>query len=179
MTKKDTKFKKGHEPWNKGKTGVYSKEVLARMSKANKGRESWCKGMKGITLNTGKTHFKKGQAPWNKGKKAIYSNKTLEKMSKAKRGKPSGRKGKRFPGQLGEGTANWAGDEVSYSGLHYWVMRHLGNPDTCEHCGKSGLSGHEIHWANKDHKYKRNLKDWLRLCAKCHKEYDKKQGHNY
>jgi len=29
-----------------------------------------------------------------------------------------------------------------------------------------------IQWANKDHKYKRDISDWMRLCAKCHTHYD-------
>ena len=29
-----------------------------------------------------------------------------------------------------------------------------------------------IHWANIDHKYRRNLDDWIGLCAKCHRRYD-------
>ena len=79
-----------------------------------------------------------------------------------------------------ENTANYCsltcyskGEEVGYNGLHKWVQRHLGKPDTCEHCGKSGLSSRDIHWANKSGEYKRDLDDWIRLCKMCHNEYDK------
>ena len=37
--KKLSKAKLGHEPWHKGKTGVYSKDALEKMSKAKKGRK--------------------------------------------------------------------------------------------------------------------------------------------
>ena len=30
-------FKKGHKPWNKGKTGVYSEEAKRKISEAMKG----------------------------------------------------------------------------------------------------------------------------------------------
>ena len=30
-------FKKGHKPWNKGKTGVYSEEAKRKISEALKG----------------------------------------------------------------------------------------------------------------------------------------------
>lgn len=30
----------------------------------------------------------------------------------------------------------------------------------------------KIHWANISRLYKRDLDDWMRLCAKCHKAYD-------
>ena len=97
---------------------------------------------------------------------------TKRKISETKTGTPSGRKG--IPGKLqNENHPSWKGEEVSYSGLHYWVSRKLGKPDTCEHCGKDGLKGKYIHWANKSREYKRDLEDWLRLCAKCHKKYDK------
>ena len=74
----------------------------------------------------------------------------------------------------GERHYEWKGGNVGYRGLHRWVNKELGKPDTCEHCGTNGLSGHQIHWANKSGEYKRELTDWLRLCVKCHKEYDKK-----
>lgn len=69
----------------------------------------------------------------------------------------------------------WKDKRVGYSGLHKWVNKYLGHPDTCEHCGKSGLSGHDIHWANKSGEYKRDLTDWLRLCSVCHGKYDSTQ----
>lgn len=68
----------------------------------------------------------------------------------------------------------WKGDKIGYSGIHMWVRKSLGTPEICENCKKEGLKGMQIHWANKDHTYKRNLKDWIRLCARCHKKYDLK-----
>lgn len=73
---------------------------------------------------------------------------------------------------VNENNPSWKGDDVGYWGLHHWVIRNLGQPDICDHCGKSGLKGKAIHWANKSHKYKRDLSDWLRLCVRCHKIYD-------
>ena len=66
----------------------------------------------------------------------------------------------------------WAGDDVGYLGLHSWISRKLGKPSTCENCGRTGLVGHEIHWASISGEYKRDLKDWIRLCAKCHYHFD-------
>lgn len=126
------------------------------------------------------TEFKEGFTPWNKGKKTgikpwlgkARSEETKEKIRKAKTGVPSPAKGR--PSSIAnEKHPNWKGDFVSYSGMHYWVSRKLGKPDACEHCPKKGLKGRQIHWANKSHQYKRELSDWLRLCAKCHKAYDR------
>jgi hypothetical protein len=69
---------------------------------------------------------------------------------------------------------NWKGDKVGYEALHRWVSSHKGKPKVCEHCGVVETNNYKIHWANKSHKYFRDLNDWLRLCAKCHKKYDKK-----
>ena len=135
--------------------------------------------------------FQKGHTPWNKGKKLpqITGEKhpMWGKHYSAEIRKTMGRrKGYSLPEEhkrkiseamkgkyLGKNNWNWKGDNIGYGGLHRWVERELGKPDTCEHCEKSGLSGQNIHWANKDHSYKRKLEDWLRLCVFCHKQYDK------
>lgn len=62
----------------------------------------------------------------------------------------------------------WKGTLGEYRTLHEWVERQLGKPNTCESCGKSGLSGRKIHWANKSGRYLREKNDWLRLCVPCH-----------
>lgn len=70
----------------------------------------------------------------------------------------------------------WKGDKVGYYALHHWINKKLGRPGTCEICGITGLWGKKIGWANKDHKYKRVLKDWMRLCRKCHRQHDLKNN---
>lgn len=74
--------------------------------------------------------------------------------------------------QKGEKNWNWQGDYPKYWAVHKYIIRHYGQPDTCEHCGKSGLKGQRINWANKDNNYKRDINEWLRLCVRCHREYD-------
>lgn len=77
---------------------------------------------------------------------------------------------------LGENSFSWKGDDVGKRAVHHWVVKNLGKPDTCEHCGKKELRSRFINWANKDHKYKRRINDWLRLCVKCHRQYDIKNN---
>ena len=72
----------------------------------------------------------------------------------------------------GEKNPRWKGDDVGYRSLHIWVENKLGKPIKCKFCGKKG-KGRQIHWANKDHKYKRNIKDWIPLCSSCQGKYDK------
>lgn len=104
--------------------------------------------------------FQIGNTVWL-GRK--HSEEARQKMSKAKRGK-----------KTNEDHPHWKGDNVGYVALHGWVKRRLGKPNQCEKCGENG-SGHRMHWANKSGEYKRDLSDWLRLCAKCHKRYDTKR----
>lgn len=74
---------------------------------------------------------------------------------------------------------NWKGDKVGYSALHDWVERKLGKPDTCASCGRDKLTGHYIQWANISGQYRRDLTDWIRLCAKCHWHFDRRGVVNF
>ena len=110
------------------------------------------------------------------------SNLARLKMSKARKayfkrvgGYPEETKAKQRL-RRGDVLYNWKGNDAGYSALHCWVKLWLGKPKTCEHCKTTGLTGYSIHWANKSGLYKRELSDWIRLCAKCHKKYDAKKG---
>ena len=78
-------------------------------------------------------------------------------------------------GKFGRDHPRWKGNNAGYSALHRWVSYHRGSPKKCEHCGKDGLTGRQIHWANKSGNYLRDLTDWIRLCVSCHRKYDKEQ----
>ncbi len=69
----------------------------------------------------------------------------------------------------------WKGERVGYSALHKWVKKMLGQPNRCEQCGKEGLFGKRIGWANVSGLYKRELTDWIRLCKSCHHYYDRRE----
>lgn len=55
------RFLKGSVPWNKGKTAIYSKETLEKMSKSKLGKHM-----------SSKTEFKKRHKTWNKNMKHLY-----------------------------------------------------------------------------------------------------------
>jgi hypothetical protein len=63
-------------------------------------------------------------------------------------------------------------ENIGYGGLHFWVYKVLGKPLICSWC----KSIKNIQWANVSHQYKRDIKDWLSLCAKCHNNYDRQTG---
>lgn len=125
--------------------------------KARKGTPAWNKGIE--------LHYE----VWNKDKKGLQEawNKGNGEYAK-KLGF-----GKWMAGRFGEEANQWKGDAVGYGALHDWVRRKLGTPKKCEKCGFESSNGRRFHWANKSHQYKRELNDWMRLCAKCHKEYDR------
>lgn len=59
---------------------------------------------------------------------------------------------------------------MSYWSIHRWVEKELGKPHACEFCGTA--DERQYHWSNKSGEYKKDLRDWQRLCVPCHKTYD-------
>lgn len=108
----------------------------------------------------------------------VFSPETLEKFRQNMIGNKKNVGRKMHPNtraallkaNTGKNSKNWKGNKATYSSLHDWVERHLGKPSKCEHCGTT--EKRMYHWANKSHKYKRILSDWIRLCVPCHKRYD-------
>lgn len=78
-------------------------------------------------------------------------------------------KGKKCPQWTGEKSSSWKGELAGYSAIHHWVNTHFKKPDNCENCNNKL----KLTWANKDGKYSRERNDWLCLCYKCHKKFDK------
>ena len=114
--------------------------------------------------------FVKGNVPWTKG--IGHTEETKLKISQ----------NNYWNGKTGKLHPQWRGDKVGYSGIHAWVYKHLGKAKKCENPNciypRVGSKGRFLkktkryEWANKDHKYRRNLKDWISLCVSCHKLYD-------
>lgn len=111
---------------------------------------SW-KAIKHCSIKCAST-WKPGRVAWNQGKKYKIGPR---------------------PGVMPKADKHWSfkGDQVGYRGLHKWVELVLGKPKTCESCGKKG-TGHDMHWANISGEYLRITEDWVRLCPKCHGEFD-------
>lgn len=61
--------------------------------------------------------------------------------------------------------------QAQYASVHRWVRHHLGTPQHCEKCGTTEKRMYA--WANISGEYKRDLKDWMRLCYPCHARLDK------
>lgn len=179
--KHSRQFKKYGQPKTDEEMRVIVSKMMSERSKGNqyvlgkrwKMNEKKRLAMVGITTNTGKTHFKKGFTPWNKGLSGWVTEEHRQALIDCATGRTPWNKGKTMMQTQGEKNWIWAGDNVSYRSLHKWVQRHLGKPGECEQCDRKNLTEHQIHWSNISGDYLRDLEDWQRLCAKCHKAYDK------
>jgi len=110
----------------------------------------------------------------NKGK-----NKGIHPKGEFKKGMVAPMKGRRNIKIANYKHYSWKGRKAGYGSIHDWVRRWKGKPLICEHCGKLKTSPKSIQWSNIDHKYKRNLNDYISLCVKCHEEYDQQNNYKY
>ncbi len=151
-------FTKGHKLWDNPK----SKKTWFK-----KGHTSPNKGHKGIHLSP-KTEFKKGAPNWWKGKKrGPLSEERKKQISESLKGGTR----ENIKTWHNEGHPRWKGEDAGYVSKHMWVRKHKGKPLVCEHCGVT-REEKRLSWANKDHKYRRVLSDYIPLCYPCHKKYD-------
>ena len=74
-------------------------------------------------------------------------------------------KGHKF--SRGSNSGKWKGDNVGYSGLHYWVKKIFPKTEFCNECKKSK----PMDLANKGI-YDRNIENWEWLCRRCHMTKD-------
>lgn len=91
-------------------------------------------------------NFSKKRTSWNKGLKGFNTN---------------------------EKNGKWMGEKAKYGSKHTWISRKKGKPKQCEQCK---IISNKCQWANKDHKYKRIIEDYISLCPKCHRKYDFDKG---
>jgi hypothetical protein len=145
--------------WNKGKkTGKLSEAHRAKLSAALTGH---VKSEETLAKQTA-TKRRNGTIvmPVKKGESHSWG----DKISVAMRGNRNFRK---------EHTQHRTDvGKREYEDIHAWVRKTLGKPSTCWYCKRTDLFGHSIHWSNISCQYKKDVTDWVRLCAKCHLAYD-------
>jgi len=74
----------------------------------------------------------------------------------------------------------WKGEQAGYSSIHRWLRKYYGSPKKCDWCGLKGSRPKRnwtIQWANIDGSYRRDIKNWICLCAKCHAKQEKGLKH--
>lgn len=110
---------------------------------------------RGLEMSQEEREKRKGQIAWNKGLKGVQV---------------AWNKGKSFPQVLSEKNGLWKGNNATMEAQHAWIVRRLGKPKKCEHCGTT--EDKMYHWANLSGKYHRDVTDYIRLCVPCHKRMD-------
>lgn len=115
--------------------------------------------------------FKKGHQSWLKGKH--LPEEVKKKLSLSLKGrKPNA--GSFEKGQFAHDKhPNWKGEKAGKKPIHEWVKRYKQKPLECEHCGRDDKL---LEWCNIDHKYRRELDDYIALCRSCHRLYDIKNN---
>lgn len=73
---------------------------------------------------------------------------------------------KKSHSNIGSGSYLWKGEDAKYGTKHDWVELWMGKPNLCSKCNT--IESKRFMWHNISEKYKRDLDDWIRLCAKCH-----------
>ena len=128
---------------------------------------------KGHKINLGRKcseNHKKKISNSEKGK--IVSIQTKNKISLIK-------KGCIMLKTRGKNHWNWKGEIPNYRTLHKWLRKNYGKPKRCSFCNKEGKIINKkwnIEYALRKGKiYNRNIKNYIFLCHKCHKNYDKNQ----
>lgn len=103
-----------------------------------------------------------------------HSEEAKEKIRLSKIGKKQSDEWKAKKAYHDENHPLWK-EKPSYNALHSWIRRKLGSPKKCSQCDFTSENNYQIHWANISHEYKRDVNDFIRMCASCHKKYDLKQ----
>lgn len=73
---------------------------------------------------------------------------------------------------VGSRVGTWKGDKAGYTSKHEWVYKHFGKATWCWNPGCNNIN-YDFEWANVNHKYKRDITDWIMLCQSCHSKFDK------
>lgn len=110
-----------------------------------------------------KTYIKRVKGRFAKGHIGYWTNHKMPKRTDESKLRYSlSKKGFKNP--------NWKGNKIKYPAVHGWLYRNYGQPKICEHCESTNKKMY--HWANISNTYKRDRRDWLRLCVSCHKRFD-------
>lgn len=158
-------LKENHlEPWNKGKTGVYSEETRYKMGASMRGKVGWSRGKKLGPLS--EEHKRKvseslkGKNTWSKGsKRGPYSEEHRMKISQALVGKNKGKKLGERPDDVKQKISK--GRMGQKWMCKPWEQPRQISPDKIEEFLDNGWSmGKLLHIEGVTYKWDKNKKIW-------------------
>ena len=81
---------------------------------------------------------------------------------------------RRRPFEINRGKFNgqWKAEDVGKKSIHQWIRSRKQKPEFCEICNKVP----PLDLMCLDHKYRRNVEDYIFACRSCHMKYDHKMG---
>jgi len=99
---------------------------------------------------------------------------SLASKTNSRRGDIKGQPVRFIPGHQMRGELNgrWKGVAAGYAAVHHWARRYVPKAGRCSRCGAEGPTD----LANRDHRYRRVVEDWVELCQTCHRKHDKHPG---
>lgn len=163
---KDTKFKNGNPPWNKGLIG-YRKgisrpqevrdKISATRRAGNYGYTPYNR-MPNVIITCGNCS-KLFEVVYSRKYKAKYCCKACYTTSTIKR----------------EASNKGIYNAKTYGSLHYKIRKLKGTPSLCEVCGTTEAKKFE--WANLTGNYE-DINDYQRMCSSCHAIYDQRHFQN-
>lgn len=156
------RFYKGMTPWNKGKPRTWESHSF------EKGHNPWNKDKHDV-MPKGEDHYKyKGGKP-----KCLTCKKELSTYNL---GHCNNCKGLL---NMDDNNKQWK-EDAGYRSIHYWVRTHKGKPTFCFIREISIAIGQDVtpcgkryEWASLSHKAKRDSDDYVSLCSRHHRDYDK------
>lgn len=77
-----------------------------------------------------------------------------------------------------EDHVGWKAETATYNSKHKWMTRNYPHPEKCSKCktpGELQKGKWSIDYANISGHYLRHTLDWIPLCRKCHRGFDKKE----
>lgn len=111
-----------------------------------------------------------------KARKGKWTDTQKERIRQANLGKKYSLEVNASKASKGKKNGMWKGSKASYTAIHIWVLKWKGKANKCVDCGITS-DKRKIEWSNVDHKYRRNLDDYVGRCVPCHRGYDIKKGY--
>jgi hypothetical protein len=72
----------------------------------------------------------------------------------------------------GERHYEWKGQDAGYRAKHVWINREAGRASYCFNPNCLAPNSTRFQWANVSKEYRRDVNDYIPLCATCHKNWD-------
>lgn len=139
-----------------------------RKSKGRKLSEEWKQKIRIGLLNSGRIYGLRSEETKKKISKKLKKNPDLITLRK---------NWELLRNKTGNKHHRWKGNKVHYSTIHRWIYRYYGKANKCENINCEVL-GKRFEWALiHEKKYKKDVDNYIQLCSRCHRKYDRSKNY--